>query len=308
MNPRPNASFFRLCDLFFIVCPRLKWSHSSEFIRNWMLALSDITVAQNGFCWKPFLQITRKRTGFGPQESESIRVGHKSNRFSLKIIAMRSNRFDDACGAVSGQLCCRSYLHGYRRGSVSHSLSLYLMELPFKTTESACVKCINCKKQNRVHAHSRGIKAMALPAKEIRRLRRVMAMLEALIAESDKPKLGRPAIKTNRVLGQGKRIRRTGRELAAFRKKLRAERNSGIPYLNWLRSTGLRLRIFINWADEGCLLRSCLVPQRPFEAPRCPVFPERDLEPLVSCPEAWCRGGFSRLQARLHFRINGLQH
>lgn len=69
---------------------------------------------------------------------------------------------------------------------------------------------------------------MALSTKEIRKLRRIIALAEALIAKSEKPRLGRPPLKKEKGTS-GKRIRRSGKQLAAFRKMLKAERQKGVP-------------------------------------------------------------------------------
>lgn len=73
---------------------------------------------------------------------------------------------------------------------------------------------------------------MALHASEVSKLRRIIALAEKLIAESPKPKRGRPALSNGngaeKKRANGKRIRRTGRELVQFRKMLKAERKRGV--------------------------------------------------------------------------------
>ena len=71
---------------------------------------------------------------------------------------------------------------------------------------------------------------MALYAKELSKLRRIIAMAEQLIDESPKPKRGRPALSNGNGAAKkrGKRVRRTGKELHQFRKMLKAERNKGV--------------------------------------------------------------------------------
>ena len=73
---------------------------------------------------------------------------------------------------------------------------------------------------------------MALHAKEVSKLRRIIALAETLIDESPKPKRGRPAISngngSRNKRANGKRIRRTGKELVRFRKMLKAERKRGV--------------------------------------------------------------------------------
>lgn len=70
---------------------------------------------------------------------------------------------------------------------------------------------------------------MALTKKEVNRLRRIIALAETMIAESEKPRLGRPPLNKVKRTGQGKRIRRSGKELLAFRKRLMADRRRGVP-------------------------------------------------------------------------------
>jgi hypothetical protein len=69
---------------------------------------------------------------------------------------------------------------------------------------------------------------LALYASEITKLRRIIAHAEKLIAQSPKPKRGRPAL-TNGARSKSKRGRRSGKQLAQFRKMLKAERKKGIP-------------------------------------------------------------------------------
>lgn len=74
---------------------------------------------------------------------------------------------------------------------------------------------------------------MALHAKEIAKLRRIIVLAEKLIAESSKPKRGRPALHNGngmaKTRNKGKRLRRTGNQLVRFRKMLKAERRKGVP-------------------------------------------------------------------------------
>jgi hypothetical protein len=73
---------------------------------------------------------------------------------------------------------------------------------------------------------------LALYAKEISKLRRIIALAEKLIDESQKPRRGRPAPSNGNSSGKkranGKRIRRTGEDLVRFRKMLKAERKRGV--------------------------------------------------------------------------------
>ena len=71
---------------------------------------------------------------------------------------------------------------------------------------------------------------MALYAREVSKLRRIIAMAQALIDESPKPRRGRPALNgSGHKAKKGKRLRRTGKELAQFRSMLKAERKKGVP-------------------------------------------------------------------------------
>lgn len=74
---------------------------------------------------------------------------------------------------------------------------------------------------------------LALYAKYISKLRRIIALAEKLIEESPKPRRGRPTLSNGRSSSKektnGKRIRRTGKDLMQFRKMLKAERKKGIP-------------------------------------------------------------------------------
>jgi hypothetical protein len=84
--------------------------------------------------------------------------------------------------------------------------------------------------------------ALALYAKDVSKLRRIIALAERLINESPKPQRGRPALSRNRsrkVRANGKRIRRTGKELVKFRKMLKAERKRGVPVSELARRHGI---------------------------------------------------------------------
>jgi hypothetical protein len=74
---------------------------------------------------------------------------------------------------------------------------------------------------------------LALHAKEIAKLRRIIVLAEKLIAESPKPKRGRPVLRngnsTAKTRKKEKRIRRTGNQLVRFQKMLKTERRKGVP-------------------------------------------------------------------------------
>ena len=84
---------------------------------------------------------------------------------------------------------------------------------------------------------------MALYANEILKLRRIIALAEKLIDESPKPRRGRPASLNRQSNGlkraNGKRVRRSGKELAQFRKMLKAERRRGVPAAELARKHGI---------------------------------------------------------------------
>jgi hypothetical protein len=73
---------------------------------------------------------------------------------------------------------------------------------------------------------------LALHAKEVSKLHRIIALAEKLIADNPKPLCGRPALLNGNGSGKrranGKRIRRTGKKLAQFRKMLKAKRKKGV--------------------------------------------------------------------------------
>ena len=84
---------------------------------------------------------------------------------------------------------------------------------------------------------------LALYANELSKLRRIIALAEQLIAESPKPRRGRPALlhgsDTAKMRPNGKRIRRTGKELVRFRAMLKAERKKGASVAELARKHGV---------------------------------------------------------------------
>jgi hypothetical protein len=82
---------------------------------------------------------------------------------------------------------------------------------------------------------------MSLSAREIARLRRIIAISENLIANSPKPKRGRPASKSDNgdLKSVSRRTRRTGKDLAEFRKILRTERKKGMPVAQIAKKHGI---------------------------------------------------------------------
>jgi hypothetical protein len=73
---------------------------------------------------------------------------------------------------------------------------------------------------------------------DLNRLRRIISIAEKLIASNPKPKRGRPAGSTNSK-EPAKRIRRTGKELAQFRKMLKAQRKRGVSAAELARKNGI---------------------------------------------------------------------
>ena len=72
---------------------------------------------------------------------------------------------------------------------------------------------------------------MVLYARDVAILRQIISLAEKLIAETPKAKRGRPAVhRTNfgNEAAKQKRVRRTGKELAKFRKTLKVERRKGV--------------------------------------------------------------------------------
>ena len=81
---------------------------------------------------------------------------------------------------------------------------------------------------------------MSLNAQELTRLRRVISIVEKLIAASPKPKRGRPFGATKAASkSKSKRVRRTGQELLQFRKMVKAERRKGSSVAALARKHGI---------------------------------------------------------------------
>lgn len=74
---------------------------------------------------------------------------------------------------------------------------------------------------------------MALNSHDISKLHRIIALAEKLIAN------GAKSVPSNGRAKNGKRTRRTGRELKQFRKMLRAQRRKGIPVAELARKHGV---------------------------------------------------------------------
>ena len=84
---------------------------------------------------------------------------------------------------------------------------------------------------------------MALHAKDIAKLQRIIRLAEKLIAESPRPKRGRPAAHNgNGALKKrmnGKRFRRTGKGLLQFRKMLKTKLKKGVSVAKLAREHGI---------------------------------------------------------------------
>jgi hypothetical protein len=80
---------------------------------------------------------------------------------------------------------------------------------------------------------------LSLSAKEISRLRRIVELAEKLIAETPRRRRGRPASIERSKPVQGKRVRRSGKELIRFRKMLKTQRQNGVPVAELARRHGI---------------------------------------------------------------------
>jgi hypothetical protein len=84
---------------------------------------------------------------------------------------------------------------------------------------------------------------LTLYSKEVASLQRIIRLAEKLIAENPKPKRGRPA--SNNAKGvvkkqaNGKRVRRTGKELIQFRKMLKSKLKKGASVAELAREQGI---------------------------------------------------------------------
>jgi len=77
----------------------------------------------------------------------------------------------------------------------------------------------------------------------MKRLQRVVSILEKLISSSPKPRRGRPPLNGKGIANKasGKRIRRTGKELIKFRTMLKAEKKRGVPVAELAKKHGISL-------------------------------------------------------------------
>jgi hypothetical protein len=80
---------------------------------------------------------------------------------------------------------------------------------------------------------------MSLSAKEITQLKKLISIAEQLIKQSSAAEASASTKKSSRASGAVKRVRRTGKELVAFRKMLIAERKKGITASELSRTHGV---------------------------------------------------------------------
>lgn len=83
--------------------------------------------------------------------------------------------------------------------------------------------------------------AMSLTRKEIVQLKRIIDIAHALIESADKPARGGKSTVKAKASGNPVRKRRTGKELLAFRKILKAERKAGVPVAQIAKKHGVSL-------------------------------------------------------------------
>ena len=80
---------------------------------------------------------------------------------------------------------------------------------------------------------------MSLSAKEINELKKLFSIAEKLIKQSSAAEASASTKKSSRASGAVKRVRRTGKELVAFRKMLIAERKKVITAAELSRTHGV---------------------------------------------------------------------
>jgi hypothetical protein len=76
-----------------------------------------------------------------------------------------------------------------------------------------------------------------LSSNELAQLKKLVAIAEKLIANAEPPKRGRP--KVGAKAPTNRRVRRSGKDLAAFRKMLKSERKKGVPVADLARDHGI---------------------------------------------------------------------
>ena len=78
---------------------------------------------------------------------------------------------------------------------------------------------------------------MSLSTKELSQLKKIIALAQGLIDESE----AAPADHNTSTPSDTKRIRRTGKELVAFRKMLKAERKRGVTAADLAKEHGVSM-------------------------------------------------------------------
>jgi hypothetical protein len=70
-------------------------------------------------------------------------------------------------------------------------------------------------------------------------LKKIISMAEALLKQLSTEKPSKAAVKSKDTKGAAKRVRRSGKELEAFRKMLKAERAKGVPVAELCKKHGV---------------------------------------------------------------------
>jgi hypothetical protein len=78
---------------------------------------------------------------------------------------------------------------------------------------------------------------MALSTQELSKLKKLIALAQGLIDKAE----ATPADQKTTTPNATKRIRRTGKELAAFKKMLKAERKRGLPVAELAKQHGISM-------------------------------------------------------------------
>ncbi len=76
---------------------------------------------------------------------------------------------------------------------------------------------------------------MSLSTRELSQLKKIIALAQGLIDKAE----AAPAVQKTSTKTANKRIRRTGKELAAFRKMLKAERKRGVSATDLAKQHGV---------------------------------------------------------------------
>lgn len=79
---------------------------------------------------------------------------------------------------------------------------------------------------------------MSLSPREVAQVRKILKIAQALLASADGKGRDKAAPK-NKTAKEGTRRRRSGKELVAFQKMLKAERKRGVPVADMARKHGI---------------------------------------------------------------------